>query len=67
MISRNLFAWYCLAQGKTCSDKGELVIYVDNKYRSEVKLNLNWEGLIVEINGGSRYINLQDNNDVMTT
>ena len=46
----------CISQGKHCSGKGGLVIYVDNTYISKVKLNINmhesWEGLIVRITGG---------------
>ena len=42
MTYRNFLHGYdCLTQGKTCSDKAGLIIYVDNKYRSEIKLNLN--------------------------
>ena len=36
-----LHGYNCLSQGKTCSNKGGLIIYVDNNYRSEVKMNLN--------------------------
>lgn len=53
----SLHGYDCLAQGKTCSNKGGLIIYVDNKYKSEVILNVNmyehWEGMIVQINGGN--------------
>ena len=46
----------CIAQGKTCSKNGGLIVHVDNNYISEVKLKLNMyehcEGLIVQINGG---------------
>ena len=53
----SLHGYDCIAQGKTCSKNGGLIIYVDNNYRSEVKLKLNmyehWEGLIVQINGGN--------------
>ena len=55
----SLHGYDCIAQGKTCSKNGGLIVYVDNNYRSEVKLKLNmyehWEGLIVQIqiNGGN--------------
>ena len=46
----------CISQGKHCSGKGGLVIYVDNTYTSKVKPHINmhefWEGLIVQIKGG---------------
>ena len=53
----SLHGYDCIAQGKTCSKSGGLIVYVDNNYRSEVTLKLNmyehWEGLIVQINGGN--------------
>ena len=53
----SVHGYNCIAQGKTCSKNGGLIVYVDNNYRSEVKLKLNmyehWEGLIVQINGGN--------------
>ena len=52
----DLHGYKCIAQGKHCSNKGDLMIYVDNKYKAEVKCNINmyehWEGLIIEIKGG---------------
>ena len=63
----------CITQGKKCSNKGGLLIYVDNKYKSEVKMNLNtyehWEGLMIKVTGnnlsktmtiGNIYIDLQE-------
>ena len=51
----SLPGYECTSQGKHCSGKGGLVIYVDNTYTSKVKLNINmhesWEGLIVPIKG----------------
>ena len=45
----------CISQGKSCSNKGGLLIYIDNKFNSDVKINLNTfqhcEGIIVEISG----------------
>ena len=53
----SLHGYECIAQGKTCSKNGGLIVYVDNNYRFEFKLKLNmnehWEGLIVQINGGN--------------
>ena len=52
----DLHGYDCIAQGKHCSNKGGLMIYVDKKYKTEVKFNINryehWEGLIVDIKGG---------------
>ena len=52
----SLPGYECISQGKHCSGKGGLVIYVDYTYTSKVKLNINmhesWEGLIVHITGG---------------
>ena len=52
----SLPGYECISQGKHCSGKGGLVIYVDTTYTSKVKLNINmhesWEGLIVHITGG---------------
>ena len=52
----SLPGYECISQGKHCSGKGGLVIYVDNTYTSKVKLHINmhesWEGLIVHITGG---------------
>ena len=52
----DLHGYDCISQGKHCSNKGGLMIYVDNKYKTEVKFNINryehWEGLIVDIKGG---------------
>ena len=49
----DLPGYTCIAQGKHCSNKGCIKIYVDNKYKTEVKCNINmyehWEGLIIEI------------------
>ena len=50
-----LYGYDCITQGKKCSNKGGLLIYVDNKYKSEVKMNLNtyehWEGLMIKVTG----------------
>ena len=31
----------CISQGKSCSKKGGLIIYIDNKFDSELVINLN--------------------------
>ena len=33
-----LHGYECIAQGKHCSNKGGLMVYVDNKYKTEIKL-----------------------------
>ena len=47
----------CIPQGKTCTNEGGLIIYVDDQYKLIVTFNLNtyghWEGLIVKIQGNS--------------
>ena len=52
----DLHGYKCIAQDKHCSNKGGLMIYVHNKYKAEVKCNINmyehWEGLIIEIKDG---------------
>ena len=37
----DVHGYECIAQGKHCSNKGGLMIYVDNKYKAEVKCNIN--------------------------
>ena len=53
----DLHGYDCIAHGKHCSNKGGLMIYIDNKYETEVKFNINryehWEGFIIDIKGGS--------------
>ena len=52
-----LHGYTAITQGKSCSSKGGLVIYIDNKYKAEQIMNLNiyehWEGLIIKVNGGN--------------
>ena len=52
-----LHGYTTITQGKSCSSKGGLVIYIDNKYKAEPIMNLNiyehWEGLIIKVNGGN--------------
>lgn len=46
----------CIIQGKSCSEKGGLVIYIDTRFKYEVQINLNeyeyWEGQIIKVTGG---------------
>ena len=43
----------CISQGKTCTSKGGLIIYIVDQYNSKVTCNLNtyehWEGLVVKV------------------
>ena len=43
----------CIIQGKRCSEKSGLVIYIDTRFKSEVLINLNeykyWEGQTIKI------------------
>ena len=53
----HLQGYDCMSQGKTCTSKGGLIIYVDDQYKSKVTFNLNtyehWEDLIVKVQGNS--------------
>ena len=46
-----------ITQGKSSSSKGGLVLYIDDKYKADVIINLNsyehWEGSIIKVNGGN--------------
>ena len=46
----------CIIQGKSSSEKGGLVIYIDTRFKYEVLINLNeyeyWEGQIIKVTGG---------------
>ena len=46
----------CIAHGKSCSNKGGLITYVDQHIKYEVLINLNiygnWEGQLIQVNGG---------------
>ena len=56
MSTRMLDIRDMIIQGKSSSDRGGLIIYVDNKFQYEVCLNLNmyehWEGQIIYLKGG---------------
>ena len=51
-----LLGYDCIAQGKSSSKNGGLIIYVDNRFQYEVQLNINtyeyWEGLISKVTRG---------------
>ena len=46
----------CIIQGKTCGNKGGLVMYINNCFNYKVIMTLNqfdhWEGQFVKITGG---------------
>lgn len=48
--------YQCISQGKICSSKGGLVIYLKDKYKWKIKnVNVNykiWEGQFIEVSGG---------------
>ena len=52
----------CITQGKTCGNKGGLVMYINNCFNYKVIMTLNqfdhWEGQFVKITGGglSKYV-----------
>ena len=45
----------CVSQGKSCSNKGSLLLYIDSKVTFETKMNFNmyqhWEGITEKISG----------------
>ena len=51
-----LTGYNCISQGKSCSSKGGLLIYIDKCFDYEIKMNLymyeQWEGQIIKITGG---------------
>ena len=46
----------CVAQGKSSSERGGLITYVDNIFHYEVRQSINeyefWEGQIIQVKGG---------------
>ena len=42
-----------ISQGKSCSNKGGLAIYIDNRFDYEIIINLNMyrEGLVIKVKG----------------
>ena len=46
----------CVAQGKSSSERGGLITYVDNLFQYEVRQSINeyelWEGQIIQVKGG---------------
>ena len=55
-LNIQLPGYECIIQGKSSSDRGGLITYVDKKFKYEVSLNLNmyehWEGQIIYLKGG---------------
>ena len=52
-----LSGYDCISQGKSCSNKGGLIIYnIDQRFNYELNMKLNtyrqWEGQIIQVNGG---------------
>ena len=51
-----LNGYVCIPQGKSCSTKGGLIIYVEQSFDYELTMSINtaknWEGQIVQITGG---------------
>ena len=43
----------CVSQGKSCSNNGGLLLYIDSKFTFETKMNFNmyqhWDGITVNI------------------
>ena len=52
----HLQGYTCIFQGRTCSNKGGLILYLNDKYEYKPVLNYNssnlWEGHFLEIHGG---------------
>ena len=57
-----LKGYSCIVQGKSCSNKGGLIIYVNEKFQYKIHKQINnsniWEGIIVEIFGGGLRSNI---------
>ena len=51
----NIDGYDRISQGKSCSNKGGLAIYIDNMFDYEIVMNLNiykqWEGLVIKVKG----------------
>ncbi len=51
-----LNGYKCISQGKSCSAKGGLIIYLHEKFNSTPKLKINhsaiWEGQFINVCGG---------------
>ena len=56
MCHLQLEGYQCIKQGKTCSNKGGLVMYLSKTFNYKVILSLNqydnWEGQIIKVTGG---------------
>ncbi len=55
MSQIQLEGYQCMPQGKSCSSKGGLIIYLSNKFEYTCKLKLTkyktWEGQVIHVNG----------------
>ena len=51
-----LSGYDCVSQAKCCSERGGLIMYIDNRFQHKMHLNINmydkWEGQIVYVSGG---------------
>ncbi len=56
LIQIQLEGYKCIPQGKFCSSKGGLIIYLHENFKYKLKLELNnyttWEGQCIEIMRG---------------
>ena len=56
MCYLQLEGYQCIKQGKTCSNKGGLVVYLNKTFNYKVILSLNqydnWEGQFIKVTGG---------------
>ena len=52
-----LDGYKCIYQGKSCSNKGGLIIYLHEQFSHTVRMSLNgsnvWEGIFIDISGGN--------------
>ena len=50
-----LSGYDCISQGKSCSNKGRLITYIDQQFNYELNMKLNtykhWEVHIIQVNG----------------
>ena len=56
MLVIQLSGYNCIAQGKSSSERGGLIIYIDTKFKYEIHLSINthehWEGQMILVHGG---------------
>ena len=59
MCHLQLEGYQCIKQGKTCSNKGGLVMYLSKTFNYKVSLSLNqydnWEGQFIKVTGGGLF------------